>query len=178
MYRCESRTIKKAEHWGTDVFKLRCCRRLLRVPWTSRGSNQSIKEINPEYSLEAETLTLWPPDVKSWLVGKDPDAGKQLRTGGEVGDRGWDGWVASPTQWTWVWAGSRRQWRTGKPGLLQSMGLQSQTWLTDWMTTRKTWYGQCFWFECSLSYHCSPGPGYNIETSSPDWNHHEDQLIY
>ena len=69
--------------WRIDAFKLWCWRRLLRVPWTARRSNQSIlKEINPEYSLEgltnveAEAPILWPPDVKSWLTGKDPDSGK------------------------------------------------------------------------------------------------------
>ena len=76
MYRCESWTLKKAERLRKDAFE-QCWRRLLRVPWTARGSNQSIiKEVNPEYSLEAEALILWPPDVKSSLIGKDPDAGK------------------------------------------------------------------------------------------------------
>ena len=64
-----------------DAFKVGCSRRLLRVPWTARISNQSIlKEVNPEYSLEGLMLKLkvilWPPDVKSQLIGKDPDAGK------------------------------------------------------------------------------------------------------
>ena len=67
---------------------------------------------------------LWPPDVQSQLIGNDPDAGKRLKAGGEGGDRGRDGWVASPSQWTWVWANSGRYWRTGKPGVLQSMGSQ------------------------------------------------------
>ena len=66
---------------------------------------------------EAETPLLWPPDVKNWLTGKDPDARK------EGDNRGWDGWMASPTQWTWVWASSRSCWWTGKPDMLQSMGL-------------------------------------------------------
>ena len=68
MYRCESWTIKKAEHQKTDAFELWCWRRLLRVPWAARTSKQStLKEINPEYSLEAEAeaLILWPSDVKS-----------------------------------------------------------------------------------------------------------------
>ena len=56
---------------------------------------------------------------------------ERLRARGEEGDRGWDGWMASLTQWTWVWANSGRQWRTGKPGVLQSMGLQSCIWLSD-----------------------------------------------
>ena len=82
MYGCESWTVKKAECRKIDAFELWCWRRLLRVPWTARRSNQSIlKEINPEYSLEelmaeAEAPTLWPPDVKSQLIRKDPDAGK------------------------------------------------------------------------------------------------------
>ena len=80
---CESWTIKKAEHWRTDAFELWCRRRLLRVPWTARRSNQSIlKEISPGCSLtdvEAETPILWPPDTKSWLIWKDPDSGRDWR---------------------------------------------------------------------------------------------------
>ena len=82
MYGCESWIIKKAEHWRIDAFELWCWRRLFRVPWTEMRSNQSIlKEISPEYSLEGLTLKLktpilWPPDAKTWLIGKDPDAGK------------------------------------------------------------------------------------------------------
>ena len=101
MYGCESWTIKKAEHWRTDAFKLWCWRRLLRVPWTARRSNQSIlKEINPEYSLEGLMLKL-----KLQYFGhltrradsrKDPDAGKNWRQE-EKGTR----WLmASLTQWT------------------------------------------------------------------------------
>ena len=71
---------------------------------------------------EAEAPILWPPDVKNWLTGKDPWCWERLRTGGERGDRGGDGWMASLTQWTWVWANSGRQWWTGEPGVLQSMG--------------------------------------------------------
>ena len=75
MYGCESWTLQKAECQRIDTFELWCWRRLLRVPWTSRRSNQSIlKEINPEYSLEASIL--WPPDVKSQLIGKDPLLGE------------------------------------------------------------------------------------------------------
>ena len=82
MYGCESWTINKAEHQRIDAFKLWCWRRLLRVPWTARRSNQFIlKEISPEYSLEGlmrklKAPILWSPDVKSQLIGKDPDAGK------------------------------------------------------------------------------------------------------
>ena len=69
---------------------------------------------------EAETPILWPPHVKSWLIGKDPDAGRDW--GQE--DRGWDGWMASPTWWTWVWVNSGSWWWTGRPGMLWFMGLQ------------------------------------------------------
>ena len=78
MYRHESWTTKKAEHQRIDAFELWCWRRLLRVPWAARRSNQSfLKEINPEYSwTDAEAPILWPPDVNSQLIGKDFDAGK------------------------------------------------------------------------------------------------------
>ena len=82
MYRCDSWTIKKAECQRIDAFELWCWRRLLRVPWTARRSNQSIlMEISPEYSLEGLMLKLklWPPDVKNWFITKDPDAWKDWR---------------------------------------------------------------------------------------------------
>ena len=84
MYWCESWTIRKAECRRIDAFELWCWRRLLRVPWTVRRSNQSIlKEISPEYSLEGLMLKLklqlWPPDAKNWFFGKDPDTGKDWR---------------------------------------------------------------------------------------------------
>ena len=85
MYGCESWTIKKAEHWRIDAFELWCWRRLVRVPWTGRRSNQPIlREINHEYSLEVLMLKLklpilWPPDAKSQHIGKDPDSGKDWR---------------------------------------------------------------------------------------------------
>ena len=77
MYGCESWTVKKAERQRIDAFELWCWRRLLRVPWIARRSNQSIlKEISSGYSLEGATPILWPPHVKSWLIGKDSDAGR------------------------------------------------------------------------------------------------------
>ena len=128
MYGCERWTIKKAEHWRIDAFQLWCWRRLLRVPWTARRSNQSILKISPEYSLAGLTLKLklqyfchlmrrTDSLEKTLMLGK-------LEAGGDGDDRGWDGWIASPTQWTWVWANSGSWWWTGKPGVLQSMGLQ------------------------------------------------------
>ena len=83
---------------------------------------------------EAEAPVVWPPDAKSWLTRKDPDAGKDW-TGGEGDDRGWDGWMALPTRWIWVWASSRSWWWTGMPGMLQSM--QSQRVAHDWVTERQ-----------------------------------------
>ena len=77
MYECESWTVKKAERRRIDAFELWCWRRLLRVPWTARRSNQSIlKEISPVCSLEGMMLKLKPPHVKSWLIGKDSEAGR------------------------------------------------------------------------------------------------------
>ena len=100
------------------------------MSWTIRRSNQSIlKEINPESSLEGlmlklklqYTLASWFEESTHW---KRPWFWERLRVGGEGGKRGWDGWMASPIQWTGVWTNSGRQWRTWKCGILQSMGLQ------------------------------------------------------
>ena len=81
---------------------------------------------------ETETPIVWPPDAKNWLTGKDPDAGKVWRQE-EKGMMGWVGWMASPTWWTWVWASFGNWWWAGKPGVLQSMGLQrvGHDWATE-----------------------------------------------
>ena len=139
MYQCESWTTKKAECQRIDAFELWQWRRLLRVLWTAGISNQSIlKEISPEYSLEGVMLKLklqyfghlmWRTD-SSWC-GKDW-CWERLKARGERDDRGWDGWMASPTWWTWVWASSRNWWWTEKLGMLQSTGSQSWTWLSYW----------------------------------------------
>ena len=102
---------------------------------------KEIKPVNPKGTqpwifigrtdAEAKAPILWQPDVKSQLIRKDPDAGKDWRQE-EKGTRGWDGWMASPTGWTWVWASSRSWWWTGKPGMLQS--IQSQRVRHDWAT--------------------------------------------
>ena len=128
MYGCESWTVKKAECWRIDAFKLWYWRRLLRVPWTARRTSQSIlKEINPEYSLEGLVLKL-KLQYFGHLIRRADSLEKTLmlgkKAGGEGDDRGWDGWTASLTQWTGVWASSGRWWRTGKPGVLQFMGSQ------------------------------------------------------
>ena len=109
MYGCESWTIKKAEGWRIDAFELWCQRRLLRVPWTARGSNQSIlKKINPEYTLEGPILKL-KLQYFGYLMQRADSLEKTLMLGKTEGDnRGWDGWMASLTQWTWAWA---KSWR-------------------------------------------------------------------
>ena len=122
MYGCESWTIKKAEHRRIDTFELWCWRRLLRVPWTPRRSNQSIlKEISLEYSLEGLMLKL-KLQYFGHLMWRTDSFEKTLMLGGEGDDRGWDGWMASPIQWTWVWVNSGSWWWTGRPGKLQSIG--------------------------------------------------------
>ena len=116
MYGCESWTVKKAERQNIDAFELWCWRRLLRVPWTVRRSNQSIvKEISPEYSLEGlmlkfQTLAAW---CKELTHGKRPWCWERLK-GGEGDNKGRDDW----TEWTWFGVNSGRWWRTGKPGML------------------------------------------------------------
>ena len=141
-YGCEIWTIKKVEWQRTDAFELWSWRRLLRVPWTARRSNQSIlKEISLEYSSEKLMLKL-----KLQYFGhrlrradsfeKPPMLGKI--EGERRGDhRGWDGWMASLTQWTWVWVNSGSWWWTGRPGLLQSM--ESQRVGHDW-GTKLNWF--------------------------------------
>ena len=136
MYGCESWTIKKAERRRIDAFELWCWRRLLGVPWTASRSNQSIlKEISPEYSLEGLMLKLklqylatWCKKLTHW---KRRDAGNDWRR-----EEKWTtgvGWMASPTQWTWVWVSSGSWWWTGKPSVVQSTGSQrvGYYWVTE-----------------------------------------------
>ena len=139
MYGCESWTVKKAECRRTDAFELWCWRRLLRVPWTVRRSNQSIiKEISPLYSLEGLMLKLasWCKELNHL---KRPWCWERLRAGGKGDDRGWDGWMASLTQWTWVWVDSRSWWWTGRPGVLQSM---------EWQRVGHDWATELNWTLC------------------------------
>ena len=137
MYGHESWTLKKAECWRIDAFELWCWRKLLRVPWTARRSNQSIlKEISPEYSLEELMLKLKLQYFGHLMWGmthwKRPWCWERFKAGGEGDDRGWDGWMASPTQWTWVWVNSGSWQWTRRPGVLQSMGSQSGTRMSNW----------------------------------------------
>ena len=134
MYGCESWTIKKVECGRIDAFELWCWSRLLRVPWTARRSNQSIlKEISHWkdwcWSWNSNTLATWCEEL-TYL--KRPWCWERLKAGGEGDDRGWDGWMASLTRWTWVWVNSRSWWWTGRPGMLRFMGLQRVR--HDWVT--------------------------------------------
>ena len=129
MYGCESWPIKKAEHWRINAFELWCWRWVLRFTWTVGRSNWStLKVISHEYSLEGLmlklTLQYFGHLMQKLTYLKRPWCWERLKAGGEGEDRGWDGWMASPTQWTWVSASSVRWWKTGKLGTLQSMGPQ------------------------------------------------------
>ena len=119
-------------YWNSLSFQIVVLEKTVESPLDS-------KEVNPKGNqpwvfigrtdAEAEAPVLWPPDVKNWLIGKDPELGKDEGRRRKERQRmrwykGWDGWMTSPTQWTWVWANSGRQWSTRKPGMLQSMGSQ------------------------------------------------------
>ena len=137
MYGCENWTIRKAECQRIDAFEMWCWRRLLRVPWTARRCNQSIvKEISPEYSDVEYWNWCWSCTLATWCNElthlKRPWCWERLKVGVEGDDRGWDGWVASPSQCTWVWVNSGSRWWTGRPGMLQSIGSQRVGY--DWAT--------------------------------------------
>ena len=136
MYRYESWTVKTAERRGTDAFELWCCRRL--------ASPLDCKEIRPVYPKGNQSwIFIWRTDVEgetpntlaTWCEElthlKRPWCWEQLKAEGD--DKGWDGWMASPTQWTWVWVNSSSWWWTGRPGVLQSMGTQrvGHDWVTE-----------------------------------------------
>ena len=143
MCRCENWTIKKAGCRRTDDFELWC--------WTTRRSNLNPKGNHSwifigRTDAEAGTPILWPPDAMNWLIWKDPDAGKDCRQE-EKGTTGWDGWMASLTWWTWVWASSGSQWWTGRPGMLWFMGSQrvGHDWTTELRLKLMTDLGLPWW---------------------------------
>ena len=152
MYGCKSWTIKKAEHQRIDASEQGCWRRCLRVPWTVRRSNQSIlKEISPGCSLEGLMLKL-KLQYLGHLIQRTDSLEKTLILGKiEVrrrrGWQRWDGWMASPTQWTWVWVTSGSWWWTGRPGVLQSMGSQR---------VRDDWATELNWTELNWTLHMFP----------------------
>ena len=122
----------------------------LRVLWSARRYGQSIlKESSSEYSLEGLMLQLklqyFGHLMQNWLIWKDPDAGKDWRWEWKD-NRGWDGWMVSPTRRTWVWVNSGSWWWTGRPGVLQSMGLQRfGYWETEWNWTERFNGYQKYW---------------------------------
>ena len=143
---CESWTIKKAEYWGIEAFELWCWRRLETPldckeiqavypkgnhPWIFIGKTDAKAETQHTLANWCKELTHL---IRTWCW-------ERLKVEGEGDDRGWDGWMASLTQWTWVWVRSGSWWRTGKPGVLQSMGSQRvrHDWATelDWKTKTK-----------------------------------------
>ena len=142
MYGCESWTGKKAEHWRIDAFELWFWRRLLRVLWTARRSDQSIlKEISPGCSLKdwcwswnSNTLATSCKELTHW---RRPCCWEGLETGGDGDDRGWDGWMVSPTRWTWVWINPGSWCWTGRPGVLRFVGSQriGHEWETELNST-------------------------------------------
>ena len=123
--------------------------------WESLGDPREIQPIHPKgdqswmfierTDVEAETPILWPPDAKSWLIGKDPDAGQDWKWEEKGTTEDETGWMASPTRWTWVWASSGSWWWTGKPGVLQFMGLQRAG--HDWVSelTETPWLSHDFY---------------------------------
>ena len=116
IYGYESCTIKKAEHWKIDAFELWCWRRLLRVSWTARRSVLGVHWKDWCWSWNSNILATWCEELTHW---KRPWYRERLKAG-EGDDRRWDGWMASPTQWTWVWVTSGSWWWTGRPCVLQS----------------------------------------------------------
>ena len=152
MYGCESWTVKKApKNW--------CFWIVLEKTLESPLDCKKIQPVHPKgdhswvfigrTDAEAETPILWPPHEKNWLIGKDPDAGRDWGQE-EKGATGWDGWMASLTWWTRVWVNSRRCWWTGCPGVLRFVGLQrvGHDWVTGLNWTELNWVRQMFQWNC------------------------------
>ena len=145
MYGYESWTVKKAECQRIDAFELWCWRRLLRVPWTAKRSNQSILKGSVLdvhwkdrcWSWNSNTLDTWCEELthlkRSWCW-------EGLLAGGEGDNRGWDGWMVSPTRWTWVWVNSGSWWWTGEAWLAAIHGVtKGWTWLSNWTEPIHIW---------------------------------------
>ena len=147
MYGCESWTMKKTECRKIDAFELWCWRRLLRVPWNARRSNspswrRSVLGVHCKnwcWSWNFNTLATSCEELTHW---KRPWCWEGLGAGGEGDNRGWDGWMATPTRWAWVWINSRSLWWIGRPGMLRFT--RSQRVGHDW-TTELNWTGLPWW---------------------------------
>ena len=163
-YGCESWTTKKAEHWRMDASELWCWRRFLRIPWTARKSVLNIQWKDWWWSWSSNTLATW---CKELTYLKRPWCWERLKAGGEGDDRGWDGWMASLTQWTWGWVNSGRWWWTGRPGVVQSMG--SQRVGHDWETAELNCPRYRCWVVTSSQFRkppcCSPWGCKELDTS-------------
>ena len=150
MYGCESWTIKKNWMLKNWCFWTVVLEKTLESPLDCKEIQPFHPEGNQSWvfigrtDAEAKIPILWPPHVKSWLIGKNPDA-EGLGARGEGDDRGWDGWMASLTQWTWVWVNSRSWWWTGSPGVLRFIGSQrvKHDWGTELNWTVSTWKIKC-----------------------------------
>ena len=149
MYGCESWTVKKAECQRIDAYVLWCWRRFLRVLWTARRSNQSIlKDISPKCLLEGLMLKLklqYFGHLMRRTHWKRPWCWERLRAGGEGDDRGWDGWMASLTQWTWVWVNSGSWWWTGGLVCCCPWGCKESD-----MTEQLSWTDDSLWWREAL----------------------------
>ena len=158
MYGCESWTVKKAECWRIDAFELWCWRRLESPldckeiqPVQPKGDQSWVFIGGTDVDWNSNTLATW---CKELTHLKRPWFLERLRAGGEGDDRGWDCWMASPTQWTWAWVNSRSWWWTGRPGMLWFMGSwrvrhNLATELTDWPLTKIC----CIKFSNALRWH-------------------------
>ena len=142
MYGCENLTIEKAECQRIDAVELLCWKRIFSLldineiqPVHPKGNQFWI--IIGKTDTEVETRILWLSDGKNWLL-KRCWFWEELKAGPEGGDRGWDGWMASPTQWTWVWVNSWSWWWTWRPGMLQS--IVSKRLGHSWATELTVWY--------------------------------------
>ena len=160
MYRCESWTIKKAE-CRTDAFEL-VLEKILESPLDYKEMKPILKEVKSwifigRTDAEAEIPIFWPPDVKNWLIGR-LWCWARLKAGGEGDSWRWDGWMASLIQWTWVCVSSGSWWWTGRPRMLQSMGLQRVGHDWDW-TELKSLYQ--FFFSPELSF-CHPNFSHSL----------------
>ena len=119
MFGCENWTVKKAECWRIDAFELWCWRRLLRVPWTARREVLGVLWKDWCWSWNSNILASWCEELIHW---KRHWCWDRSKVGGEGNSRGWDGWMASPSQWTWVWVNSGSWQWTGKTGVLRFLG--------------------------------------------------------
>ena len=146
LWELDSKEGRMPKNWC--LWTVWCWRRLLRVSWTARRSNQSIlREINPEYSREGLMLKLklqYFGHLMQTTHWKSPWGWERLRAEAEESIRGWDGWMASLMQWTWTWANSGRRWGTGRPGVLQSMGSQGVG--NDWVTEQQQQQEKLEWW--------------------------------